>query len=289
MLKKVVFSVIIIFALNIFALEYSNEPLSANVIMDKAELFVDLVYFNNYLADTTKSIAKEDIQGLTEHTYLLIDSIVKGKYAEDREFQEAELFGLLQLYNWGSELGLYGCDLAASYFDDDSALSIIESSRPDSSFILTFNYPNYSINSEKNNWSVDFPYYFMISKMYPFRANYGTEVQYIKLSTLYANHLQDDQYSQSTISLIVSPTEDAQTVINFWLKAFKITADSLNEDFELDFQNYYDFDKLISMHKEITFINRGDCVFVLGYLGLDGPYQSNRIHYLDLIKNLKYQ
>jgi len=125
----------------------------------------------------------------------------------------------------------------------------------------------------------------MISKMKRFQTKYGTNVQYVQLSTLFANHLHDDYYSQSTIALIISPTENEQTVKDFWLNAYKIHPNSINKDFEFDYQNYYGFDKVSSMHKEITFINKNNCVFVLSYAGLDGSYQSNRIHYLDFIKN----
>ncbi len=292
MQKKYIFIISILnlfLVANVFAdrLIYSDEPLENNIIMDSAKLVVDFVYFNNYLVENYKNIGDDQINGIREHSFLLIDSIIKNAYSEDqREFHESEKTQLSLLYNWGSRLGLYGCDYVADYFNTGDN-EITNSKELGSSFNLDFNFPIYSLTTNKNYWTINYPYYFMISKADKIMANYGVEMDFIKLSTLFGQHKEGNGESQSTILFTYSYTDEIKIVKDYWINVFGLSEDDFieNELIENSF-SYYKLDN--KMHKELFFMQNQNGIFMITFIGIDGTYQSNRVHFLDFIKNLEY-
>ena len=51
---------------------------------------------------------------------------------------------------------------------------------------------------------------------------------------------------------------------------------------------YMGFDKKQNMRKEVCFLEGENGNYAVSYAGLDGTYQSNRTHYLALLKNFEY-
>ena len=111
------FSTLLI-ACHIVAAPSSEEPLSGTMFMTRAEMVVDSVKFNNWLIENHVGLEGNQLQGVKEHAYLLIDTVVKDRHSEGRgEFSEHELFVLRTILNWGTQLGLYGCGLVAEYIN----------------------------------------------------------------------------------------------------------------------------------------------------------------------------
>ena len=270
MYKKIIF---IIFCFNIFLvanifadkLSYSDEPLGNNIIMDSAELIVDVVQFYNYLADNYERIGDDKINRIREHTFLLIDSIIKNSFSENRrDFIESEKTQLNLLYNWGSKLGLYGCDSVADYFNTKNN-EIINSKEMRSSFNLNFNFPLYSLSTNKNYWNINFPYYFMISTANKIMVNYGVETDIIKLSTLFGKHIDGNGESQGTILFTYSYTDNFEIVKDYWINAFGLSEnDSIENELIENSFSFYKFDN--KMHKELFFMQNQHGIFMISFI-----------------------
>lgn len=294
MRKKIILfmlSIHISFGVYIFAdvTIYSDEPLKNSIIMDRAEWLVDFTYFNNYLIENYDKLEKDEMDVIREHTFLLIDSIVKDVCSEKRlEYEASEKNVLKILYNWGSRLGLYGCDSVAEYFHVNN-IETIRSEEINDAFRIQFNYPYFNLSSNEGNWNILFPFYFMISTVTRFNSNYGAVTEAVKLSTLFSEHTVDNGNSQGTILIIFSYTDEYEKVKNYWINTFGLTGENrTNDEIIENSESYYGYDNSNNINKELVFLDSDNGVLMISFTGIDGTYQNNRIHFVNFMNNIEY-
>ena len=268
-------------------LEYSTAPLTQAPIMSTAEVAVDLVRFNNWLVEQTPP-RSEGYPPIREHAYLLVDSILKIRKSEGREtFNDFERVSLATLFNFANGLGVYGSGLVAREFSGASDRKTFEPLLPKTPTQLQFQFPYFELSSSEARWRVRFPYYFMLWQTSHFTAKNGFLTDMAILSTSFSKHDNGPGASQATIMFIYSPKADCAVFDRSWLELLGIDRAAKTAMLLLPgSQNFYAYDSKTNMHNEVTFVPDVAGCYALAYSGLGGPFQSNRLSYLDFIKSL---
>lgn len=267
--------------------QYSSEPLAQPPIMATAEIAVDLARFNNWLGEQ-KHPSPEQYPPIREHAYLLVDSILKVRQSEGRAaFDEFERAALEQLFNLASGLGVYGAGLVTHDLAAGANRTTAESLLPKEPLELQLEFPYFVLASKAASWQVRFPYYFMLWQTSRFTAKNGFLTDMAVLSTSFAKHDKGPGESQATIMFIYSPKADYAEFGRSWLELLGIDlAAKTSAELLPSSQNFYAYDAKANMHKEVTFLSDATGCYALVYSGLGGPYQANRVSYLDFIKSL---
>jgi hypothetical protein len=267
--------------------EYSTEPLAQSPIMSTAEVAVDFTRFNNWLVEK-KHPSSEELPPIREHTYLLIDSILKIRQSEGRTaFNDFERFSLEQLFNLATGLGVYGAGLVARELASGSDRQPAEALLPKEPTQLRLQFPYFVLSSKAASWQVRFPYYFMLWHSSRFTAKNGFLTDMAVVSTSFSKHDKGPGRSQATIMFTYSPKADCEVFNRSWLELFAIgpgakTSTALIPSSE----NFYGYDTQTNMHKEVTVLSDATGCYALAYSGVGGPYQANRVSYVDFVKSL---
>lgn len=268
--------------------EYSTQPLEQKPIMDWATVVVDFTRFNNWLGNKHASLTPGQVPSVREHTYLLIDSVLKNRQGEGRTaFNDFEHFSLRTLFNWASRLGVYGSGLVAKEFTTDSGWELSPPLLPKSPIQLDLQFPYFVLSSQDAPWRFRFPYYFMIWQASRSTVKNGLLTDTVVASTSFSNHNKLQGQSQATIMFIYSPKADCDSFNRFWMELLNINPSNRTNDLLLPASlNYRTIDLEKNLHKELTFLSDTTGCYALGYTGIGGPYEANRVHYLDFLKSL---
>jgi len=270
---------------------YGTAVLAQPPIMTRTEWVVDLTRFNNWLNENHGTLPEDRVAGPREHAYLLIDSILRDRQSEQRhDFSEIERVGLRTLFNWATRLGVHGAGLVARDFPGDRPDTLEEPLLPTHPFKLNFAFPLFSLTSASSGWRARFPYYFMMFDARRFTSKAGLDTEMVIISTLFAKHRKNEGQSQATITVVFSPTDQAEKFRAEWLELYKLSSDDRRKKSALpQAYNYYRYDKSEDMHKELTFLEAEKGHLLVSYLGRDGTYQANRHDYKVFLKELSYK
>src|SRR5438093_9318107 len=268
---------------------YSDQPLKDKPFMSTAEVAVDSVRFNNWLVEHHASIPNDRLTGPREHAYLLIDSVLKIHQAEGRaEFNEFERTVLAQSFNWATHLGVFGSGLVARELAADKSKQTEDPLLPPKPFQLKLEFPHFVLSSAEAPWKVRLPYYFMIWEAKRFTTTAGALTDLVMISTLFGRHKAREGKSQATIMFMFSPGTECRTFEKFWLDQLGIKSKQKTASSPLPRSRHFEtYDGADTMHKEVTLLGDETGCYALAYLGMDGPYQVNRVNYLDFIKSLQ--
>jgi len=267
--------------------EYSTEPLAQSPIMSTAELAVDLARFNNWLVEQ-KPPEPEQYALIREHDYLLIDSVLKIRKHEGRAaFNEFERVALQKSFSLASGLGVYGAGLVAQELANGGAHRSAEPLLPKEPTQLQLQFPYLVLSSKAASWQVRFPYYFMLWHSSRFTAKNGLLTDLAMLSTSFSKHDKGDGQSQATITFVYSPKADCKVFDRSWLELLGVDASGKTSAVLLPAsQNYYAYEPKSNLHTELTLLSDATGCYALAYSGIGGPYQANRVSYLDFVKSL---
>jgi hypothetical protein len=270
------------------AVEYSTAPLEQSPIMSSAEVVVDFAKFNNWLVEHQQANPRSFPQ-IREHAYLLVDSVLKLRQSEGRaDLTEFDRVVLTEMFNWSTRFGIYGAGLAAKEFTTGKDRELTEPLLPQKPNRLRLEFPYFVVSSKAAEWELRFPYYFMLWGCTRYKANNGLLTDMALLSTSFAKHDKGEGLSQATIMFIYSPKADCKKFDGFWLGMIGIAETGKTDAEPLPSStNYYAYDEPTNMHKEVTLLAEPTGCYAIAYSGIGGPYQANRVSYLDFMKTLR--
>ena len=264
---------------------YSTVPLR-DPIYDEAELAVEVVGINNWLAENLERLPPQAMKGPREHLYYLIDSRVKQIFSQSGKVmpQEHDLY-LDILFSWSERLGVFGGALVHNSLRGPNTAASHNVMTVPGQFELNLVVDSFHLSSREFKWSARFPYYFMIGHLQEFEATNGLRTQIAMVSTGAARDTTPAQKSQGTILLMFSPTEDHSLFSKYWIGNTLMSDSYETRKIEgLDRTSFYTFEQANKLHKEITTWKTGSGSFGIAFVGMDGTFQWNRIHYLDFLR-----
>jgi len=267
---------------------YSTKPLEV-AVFDPAKVAVEAVVFNNWLNDNYSSLTDEAMKGPREHLYYLIDSWVSSLYERDKVIFPAKHDLVLQtFFSWAERLGVYGGHLVYNALKDAKAEPMPALMEIPPVFALSLDHDMLHVDSEQGGWSVAVPYYFMIWNINEFDANDGPRTQLLAVSTSAAAHKGIEGHSQATLMLLSGSREDAATFEKYWGAALGFTGDESRQELPiLGLKSTVRFDEATSLHSELTSWQSDSGPIVISYTGMNGAYQSNRVHFIDFLRSVR--
>jgi hypothetical protein len=258
-------------------------------IFDDAQIAVEGTVINNWLNENYQKLTDEQMKGLREHLYYLIDSRIKGIFIRDSVVLPSEHDLILEvLFSWAERLGVYGGVLAynAVKSAESPAMEPLLDVPDWISIILEKDL--FLMSSTSGSWSVSVPYYFMIFDINEFNAKNGMPLQLISLSTGAAIDRTETGRSQATLMIGFSEGADIQEFTTFWVESMGIGNDADRIELPVaDRMSLHSFDAGTLLHTEITTWESKRGSYAVMYLGMDGTYQWNRPHYLNFLSAFK--
>jgi len=265
---------------------YSVEPLSGP-IFPHGQLEVSLAQLNNWLNANYQSLNTESAKGPRENVFYLIDSRVKHIHAETGSLLPAEPdLVLYSLFAWAEPLGVIGGNMVFNALKPDSAANQEPQMPLPSSLTLDLQDDTFTLASRQPNWSVRFPYYFMIGTLNEFMSAYNQQTQLAMISTGTGRHLQSEGISQATLMLIHSSGGDHQAFVDYWMDAIGLSSQDQQRQ-AAGFGTRHTFDPDTLLHKELAAFETASGSFAVFYSGIDGTYQTNRPHFEDFIRAIE--
>jgi hypothetical protein len=265
---------------------FDTLPLTIPVAFPNDSLPHTISEFLVILKHWTPSTQAHD-QLLREHLYALIAQVAKERFirthATDLPTRDDTLG---ELFAWAHRLGVPGAIAVARALTPDITDS---TPLPTPTFDLVFAASSFSLVAQQGRWMAHFPYYFMIGMATRQHLNNGLDDDVATLSTLTAaNALGVGGASQATILLASAQTKDAPTFTAFWLVQLGITlADTAPKLVPQAIRAFRAFDAAANLWKELVVLQIPSGSLIVAYVGLDGTYQANRPHFLDLLGSLR--
>lgn len=267
---------------------FSAAPLLAPSAMPSDSMPGTPRAFFEWVRAQDSSIVAARAQQIREHLYALIAVALKQRFAST---QATELptgdTTLAQLFEWADGFGVPGAADVARAIGARSRPSVTP--HPSEGFQLSFSAPVFSLATEHGKWMVRFPYFFMIGTVTRQRLANGIESDVATLSTLTApNNTTIGGASQATILILSAQTSDLPSYVAFWLQQMQIApTDTVANPIPQATRSYRHFDAGSRLWKELVALKIPSGSLVVAYIGLDGTYQVNRPHFLDLLASLR--
>jgi len=271
---------------------YSKFPLS-NPVLDFDQATDELGNYHQWLRENFATIPSNQYKVFRERLYYLLSSYVSGiNKRDDTIMPRASDKNLYETFQWAEKLGVYGGAHIHESFKQVDTPSIKTINKIPDNFRLSVEGDRIQLASKKDTWSVKFPYYFMIQ-------NLGTIGQYknvagdthaVAISTGAARDNSKAGVSQATIIVFYASKLDSEKLSTDVLKQIGIPKNSKLFDLGIESRNsQYVYDVASNIHKEATFWETDTGAYGIGYLGVDGTYQTNRLHFLEFLKQFQYQ
>ncbi len=257
-------------------------------LFDAARVAVEVPALNNWLNLNRENLSQQQMRGPREHLFYLIDSRVKQLYESTGAVMPAEPDAQLQtLFSWAERLGVFGGALVYDSLRRPDAPPGVTLRPVPETLSLELNGDAFELASAVGDWSVAFPYYFMVWRLDDFDAKSGMRTQLAGISTGTARHEGVEGYSQATLLLMFSPGADHAAFSSYWTTQFGV-ADQLpagtTDLAKLKTRVLYD--PATHLHSEAVLWQTPQGSFALIYSGIDGTYQWNRAHFLDFFRSV---
>lgn len=267
---------------------YSPEPLEKPVF-DVIRVAAEYVKLNNWLIENHQTLTPQQRQGVREHLHVLIDSRVKEIYARDKTILPKDPDPLLaELFSWAGRLGVYGADEAGRSVRGSSALQAASGPRPPAGLELSLQGDQLRVNSASGGWALAVPYHFFIFNLANAVGSDGQRVQAAIISTGSAPDAAPPGYSQATFGVFFTPDAKPDAFSRTWLQRFDIDSGVAPKRIgSTAFESRTVYDAKTRLHKEAVFVPMKKGTLMVLYSGLDGTYQWNRPHFIDLLASLK--
>jgi hypothetical protein len=267
---------------------FSSAPLSAPAAMPSDSLLSTPQAFLDWLRTHDSSAFSSHEQEIREHLYALIGEIARRRFALthtiDLPMGDSTL---AQLFTWADRFGVPGAGDVARAINPQGTGSVTPD--PGNGFQLSFSGPGFSLATDHGKWMVRFPYFFMIGPTTRQHLANGMDNDVVTLSTLTAaNSPPTGGASQATILILSGQTPDLPAYVAFWLRQLQISpADTTANPVPQATRSYRHFDASSQLWTELVALRIPSGSLVVVYVGLDGTYQANRPHFLDLLTSLR--
>ena len=271
---------------------YSKSPLS-NPVHDFDQATEALRTYHQWLSENFATVPSDQYKIFRERLYYLLSSYVSGINQRDGTIlPRAPDRNLFDTFHWAEKLGAFGGARIHESLKLADAPSVETINNIPGNFRLSVNGDRVQLASKKDIWSVKFPYYFMIQNLGTIELykNVAKDTHAVAISTGAARDSSKAGVSQATITLFYANKLDSEKLSNDVLKLLGIPSHSKLFDLGIESRSSrYVYDVASKIHKEATFWETDTGAYGIGYLGVDGTYQTNRIHFLEFLKQLQFQ
>ena len=266
---------------------YSTAPLVGAAAFPADGLPTAPIGFVGWLRTNATSPTEGQAAIFREHLYAILSADARSRFAATRKTLPVRDSVLAALYDLADRMGLPGGALVAA-----SLFPPLKPATPftgiDSAFSLAYGDGMFTLTARDRGWRVRFPHYFMIGRIQRQQGAGGAVTDVVNLSTLFAaNAPAISGASQGTILLLgSSKPEDAEFVATWMARlGFPPALDPAESPLP-GAPAYYMRDAATQLRKNLVILRLPQATLVAAYIGLDGTYEVNRPHFVDLLKSL---
>ena len=273
---------------NVCALEFAGAPLKVEAI-DPVRAMVDAVSINNWLNVNHARMSDMQAKGAREHLHALIDARVKQSFVKGGVLLPKEPDPLLpMLFSWAGRLGVYGSDSVYAAVRGTYPVNPPPGPKPPDGFLVQLHGESLRVSSSVGEWQVTVPFHFFVFALNAGPGPDGRRTEMVAISTGSAPDAAQPGYSQATLGLFFVHDADLKTFEGEWATRLQIPIDKeLTAVGEANYRSRASYDPSLRLHKEMIVVPVQKGAFVILYSGLDGTYQANRPHFLDVLRLLK--
>lgn len=269
------------------AQEFDPLPLIGSAALDSTGIQRERQELLRWMEAASGATA-DDLLAARERVYFVIGSAARQDfYAQLGQGPVADPADQAQMFEVAAALGVYGAaDIARSLpLSPDDVIGAAPG--VPAGMRLEFAPPLLRLTSEAGGWAAHMPYYFMIGALQSAEVN-GVPTELAKISTLFANNRNQEGASQSTILLVSAPTQDPAAFEEFWMAQVGVRReDALAESPLPGATAYRTRDDAADLTKEMVLIRTSRGPLAVAYVGLSGPFEANRVSFVDFLRNLR--
>jgi len=220
----------------------------------------------------------EQLQLARERIYTYVSEIAK---SDSGTFPPHGDSTAVFLFLSAARLGVAGSDQIVAALDPKTAVQPVP---VPSGLTLSLQPPIFAMGSDDSTWTVCFPYYFMPGPVGRQTPSNGVTTEIATLSTLAAPDSGKAGSSQATILIAASPLADSLSHVQLWIHQLGVapvpppTPGATGQWFHSPPGE--------SMEREAVVRTLPQRVILVAYIGLPGTYESNRPHFIDLLRTL---
>ncbi|MFN9503113.1 MAG: hypothetical protein ACK57J_00925 [Rubrivivax sp.] len=257
--------------------------------IEPARAMVEAVRINNWLSANQARMNDMQVKGAREHLHALIDARVKQSYIKSGVLLPNEPDPLLpMLFSWASRLGVYGSDSVYAAVRGAYPVNPPPEPKPPDGFSVQLHGESLRVSSSVGEWQVTVPFHFFIFALNAGPGPDGRRTEAVGISNGSAPDEAPPGYSQATLGLFFVLDADLKTFEGEWAARLQIPVDKDPSVVgETRYRSRVSYDPTFRLHKEMIVVPSQKGAFVILYSGLDGTYQANRPHFLDVLRLLK--
>lgn len=271
---------------------YAASPL-ADPIFTPEQIATEVARVNNWLIENHGKLDPNRRQTVREGLYSLLSSYVAQRHADGAPLLPTQDDLLMRtIFTWSEPLGVYGAHhvynelIARSGLEDVPEMPAL-APLPEA-FATGLEGDMLTLRSDRGGWSVRIPFWFMPFAVSEFDTKGGPRTQLVMLATGAAKHEGLPGHSQSTIRLFVGPGQVGGDFARYWAEALGF--DTGSERLPLPIEGLTArkrFDEEAKIHSEMVSWAGNNGPLVVYYAGAPGPYEKNRVHFLDFLRSLR--
>lgn len=224
------------------------------------------------------SLSPDDNQKARERVYTYVSETAK---RDAGAFPTQGDTAALTLFRSAVSLGVQGADLILAVLDPQAGGSL---GPIPPGLKLSLEPPVFTLRSDDSTWAVCFPYYFMPALAGRQTPNNGVLTEIAVLSTLVAPDSGESGASQATIFIAAAPIADSANHAALWTR--QLGVNPVPAPGPSMPGQWFRSPEGERMHREAVIRRLPQRVVILAYVGLAGTYESNRPHFLDLLRTL---
>ncbi len=266
---------------------YDARPLRSPAAYPSNRLPTEPAALVRWLEQNARTLPEEGIVAAREQIFAIVSADAKRRAnAGTPVLPIGTDTSIARLYEWAHHLGLPGARLVALRLG--SAPNATDPRSIDTpGFTIAFD-SLYTLTADADGWRVRFPHYFMIAVAQRQRMNDGLETSIAMLSTLFAkDSTRDPGASQATILLVSAPVPAPQLAAS-WLEQLGMgSGDTIPNHSPGAVRTYRARNAVSRMVRELVVMAPPGRAIVVAYIGLDGTFETNRPHFLNLLATLR--
>lgn len=266
---------------------YDPLPLISSPALDSAALQTERQSLLEWMGTAT-SASQDELLAARERLYYVIGSAARQDfYAQLGQGPAFDPADLAQLFEVGASLGVYGAADIARSLPLSPQDAIGAAPAVPEGLRVQFAPPMLRVASDSGGWTAEVPYYFMIGILQRAEINGGLS-EIASISTLFAANKNREGVSQATILLVSAPGQDPAAFEDFWLAQVGVARENaLPESPLAGATAFRTRDEAADMNKEVVLIRTSRGPLFVAYLGLTGPFEANRINFIDFLQHLR--
>ncbi|HEX6036716.1 hypothetical protein [Longimicrobium sp.] len=262
-------------------------PLISSASLDSSAIQRERQDLVNWMK-TASGASHDELLATRERLYFVIGSAARQDFfaqlGQNPQFDPADL---AQLFELAASLGVYGAaDIARSLpLSPEDAIGAAPG--VPAGMRLEFAPPLLRVSSDSGGWTAQVPYYWMIGSLQRAEVN-GGPTELASISTLFGDNKNQEGASQATILLVSAPGQDPAAFEEFWLAQVGVTRENVLAESPLAGATAYRArDDAADLSKEVVFIRTARGPLAVAYVGLSGPFETNRVNFVDFLRNLR--